>query len=234
MGFFFTIENVFIVRETPQRTIPIRTTVMGEDLAWKFHLSVGRNSSYSSTYECSLELESILNPMKTISYTLEYSDPEAKKSYRLNERINLRLPRGALGLIIQLGNGEAQQPNKTMRRLYNDGSTGDVELHCSTLVIKAHKAVLGLHSETLRVAFGSMGCVEGQTGVYTIEERHMKPEILQDVVKWMYLHGIENPLGKMSDLLEAAEYLQIKGLKEMCSRLLSDRVRVEECLQVKL
>jgi hypothetical protein len=172
--------------------------------------------------------------MKTISYTLEYSDPEEKKSYRLNERINLRLPRGALGLKIQLGNGEAQQPNKTIRRLYNDESTGDVEIHCGSLVIKAHKAVLGLHSETLRVAFGSMVCVEGKTGVYTIEERHMKPEIFEDVVKWMYLHGIENPLDKMSDLLEAAEYLQIKGLKEMCSRLLSDRVRVEECLQVKL
>jgi hypothetical protein len=34
--------------------------------------------------------------------------------------------------------------------------------------------------------------VEGQTGVYEIKEKDMKPEILQDVLKWMYLLKIDN------------------------------------------
>jgi hypothetical protein len=171
--------------------------------------------------------------MKTISYTLEYDDPEPKQSNLLSEIIYLYLPyKCVVGLKIQLESGEALQQNVTVRQLYNDESTGDVELHCGTLVIKAHKAVLGLHSETLRVAFGNLGCIEGQTGVYKIAEQHMKPEILEDVVKWMYVHSIENPQDKMLDLLEAAEYLQIDGIKETCGRQLADRVSVKECLQM--
>jgi hypothetical protein len=171
--------------------------------------------------------------MKTISYTLEYDDPEPKQSNLLSEIIYLYLPnKCVVGLKIQLESGEALQQNVTVRQLYNDESTGDVELHCGTLVIKAHKAVLGLHSETLRVAFGNLGCIEGQTGVYKIAEQHMKPEILEDVVRWMYVHVVDNLLDKMLDLLEAAEYLQINGLKEICCRQLANRVSVEECLQV--
>jgi hypothetical protein len=237
MEFSFTMEikNVFIVKPTSHTMIPIRTTVMGEDLAWDFHLYVDRFMSSESTYMCAVKLESKVNPMKTISYTLECGVPEPNKLYLPEERITLSLRQMcSVGLKIQLGSGKALQQNVTVRRLYNDQSTGDVELHCGTLVIKAHKAVLGLHSETLRVAFGNMGCVEGQTGVYTIEEQHMKPEILQDVLKWMYWHHIENPLAKMADLLEAAEYFQINGLKETCGYLVVDRVTVENCLQVNI
>jgi hypothetical protein len=46
------------------------------------------------------------------------------------------------------------------------------------------------------------------------------------------VHGVDNLLDKMLDLLEAAEYLQINGLKEICCRQLANRVSVEECLQV--
>ncbi len=236
MEFSFTIEikNVVTVESDSERTIPIRTKVMGEDHAWDFHLSVG---SFTAGHTCCpFRLESKVNPMKTISYTLEYDDPLGpKKSYLLSEMNYLSLPyKGVVGLKIQLERGEALQQIVTVRRLYNDESTADVELHCGTLVIRAHKAMLGLHSETLRVAFGNLGCVEGQTGVYRIAEQHMKPEILEDVVKWMYVHSIENPQDKMPDLLEAAEYLQINGLKETCGRQLSDRVSAKECLQAVL
>jgi hypothetical protein len=35
--------------------------------------------------------------------------------------------------------------------------------------------------------------------------------VVQDVVKWMYLHNIESPVSKVNDLLAAAEYFQIAG-----------------------
>jgi hypothetical protein len=208
MEFSFTIEikNVVTVESDSERTIPIRTKVMGEDHAWDFHLSVSSFTLGTRSNCCSFRLESKVNPMKTISYTLESDNPDPKKSYLLNETISLHLPNShTVGLKILLESGEALQQNVTVQRLYNDESTGDVELHCGTLVIRAHKAVLGLHSETLRVAFGNPGCVEGQTGVYKIAEQHMKPEILEDVVRWMYVHGVDNLLDKMLDLLEAAE-----------------------------
>ena len=43
------------------------------------------------------------------------------------------------------------------------------------------------------------GClVEGRTGVYVIKEQNMKPEVLQDVLKWMYLLKIDNLEHKVS------------------------------------
>jgi hypothetical protein len=46
------------------------------------------------------------------------------------------------------------------------------------------------------------------------------------------MHNIENASEKVEDLLEAADYFQMDGLKEMCSRLLVDTITVENCLQV--
>jgi hypothetical protein len=64
--------------------------------------------------------------------------------------------------------------------------------NCGALVIKAHKFILSTHSETLRVAFNSEGLKEGRTGIYRIEEEHWSLEILQYVIRWMYMHCIEN------------------------------------------
>jgi hypothetical protein len=41
---------------------------------------------------------------------------------------------------------------------------------------------------------------------------------LQDVLKWMYQRNIDGASKKAADLLEAAEYFQIGGLKQMCIR----------------
>jgi BTB/POZ domain len=56
-------------------------------------------------------------------------------------------------------------------------------VHCGDLVIKAHKFVLMAHSETLRVALSSDNFVEGQSGVYTVSEENMSPDILQDAIR---------------------------------------------------
>jgi hypothetical protein len=48
----------------------------------------------------------------------------------------------------------------------------------------------------------------------------------------MYMHSIENASEKVEDLLAAADYFQMDGLKEMCSRLLVDTITVDNCLQV--
>ena len=60
----------------------------------------------------------------------------------------------------------------------------------------------------------------------------MSPEILEDVVKWMYQHSIDDTPEKVADLLEAAEYFQIEGLKEICSQMLTRTLSVTNCLQL--
>ncbi len=46
------------------------------------------------------------------------------------------------------------------------------------------------------------------------------------------MHRIENASAKVNDLLEAADYFQMDGLKEMCGRLISDTITTENCLEV--
>ena len=47
-------------------------------------------------------------------------------------------------------------------------------------------------------------------GKCRIEEEHLSPDILQDVIRWMYLLLVENMEGKATDLLAAAEYFQVQ------------------------
>jgi hypothetical protein len=50
----------------------------------------------------------------------------------------------------------------------------------------------------------------------------------------MYMHRIENAAAKVNDLLAAADYFQMDGLKEMCGRHLLDTITPENCLEVSL
>jgi len=122
-----------------------------------------------------LKLRSVLNPLRTINYSLELSyrpESQPKGPFYLNKRYKIFLPRNhkTVGLKIKVEGSEAKEQNTTIRRMYNNQLTSDVEVHCGDLVIKAHKNVLGLHSETLRVAFSNANCIEGQTGIYRIAE----------------------------------------------------------------
>jgi hypothetical protein len=82
--------------------------------------------------------------------------------------------------------------------LYNNRHLADVTLKCGdSLSIPAHKHILSTHSELFRTVFASTGFVEGQEGLYTIDSQHMKPEILEDVIRWMYLQHIDNVENKV-------------------------------------
>ena len=124
-------------------------------------------------------------------------------------------------------------PANSIRQLYNSStSLADVEIQCGGLVVKAHKSILTGQSTTLQTVFSSESFVEGQTAVYTISKEHMSPKILEDVIKWMYLHSITDASDKAPQLLDAAEYFQIAGLKEVCVDLLVKKLRVDNCLEL--
>jgi hypothetical protein len=142
-----------------------------------------------------LMLESVQNPLKTINYSLDSANmPQAgsKGPFCLLEWYTTYLNNPFVDLQIKVESSEAPlEHNMTIRRLYNDEATSDVAVRCGALVIKAHKLILGALSETLRTAFSNPSCVEGQSGVYEIATKHLSPDILECVIRWMYLHSIE-------------------------------------------
>jgi hypothetical protein len=74
--------------------------------------------------------------------------------------------------------------------------------------------------------------VEGRTGVYTVKEEDMKPEVLQDVLKWMYLLKIDNLEQKVSnrilqDVLKSMYLFKINNLKHK----VSNRILLQDVLK---
>jgi hypothetical protein len=59
------------------------------------------------------------------------------------------------------------------------------------LWLPGHKHILSTHSELFRTVFASANFVEGREGVYEIDSQHLKPDILNDVVRWIYLQSID-------------------------------------------
>ena len=136
----------------------------------------------------------------------------------------------ALGIKIKL-EATCQVPANSIRQLYNSSnSLADAEIQCGGRVVKAHRSILSSQSTTLQTYFSSESFVKGQTGVYSMQ--HMSPEILEDVIKWMYMHNITNASDKATQLLDAAEYFQIAGLKEFCVDLLVKKLSVNNCLEL--
>jgi hypothetical protein len=206
-------------------SLPIKGKVMGKNMAWTLNhwlVYQGDNPNPGSLYEGEFMLESANNPLRTISYDIEpefLTENQATGPFQPNKWYTVEMNRNWITLTIKLeGVTTTLQQNQTLHKLYEDNATKDVEVHCGDLVIKAHKTVIGLHSDTLRVAFSHEGLVEGRLGIYRIDPENMSPAIVQDIIKWMYMHYIEDAAEKVEELLAAADYLQIADLKEMCGR----------------
>jgi uncharacterized protein Yka (UPF0111/DUF47 family) len=58
------------------------------------------------------------------------------------------------------------------------------------------------------------------------KEKNISPAILEDVIKWLYQQNIADAFSKVAALLDAAEYFQIDGLKEICSQMLTRTLKV--------
>ena len=188
--------------------------------------------------------------MRTVSYSLDLPIPgryyALSSSFSVPLDVNTKYHCGfkkrqdekcftgdklGIAIKIQLVGGEVTGLTSSSR-LYNTKELSDVEVKCGDWVISAHRNVLSVHSDTLRTVFSSPRFVEGKTGVYTVKKEHMSPEILEDVVKWMYQQSIDDAPEKVADLLDAAEYFQIEGLKEICSQMLTRTLSVTNCLQL--
>jgi BTB/POZ domain len=88
-----------------------------------------------------------------------------------------------IGVDIILEMGEMTSVGNS-NRLFNSSELSDVMLKCGDLRIPAHKHILSTHSETFRTVFNSSSFVEGQEGLYEVSSEHMRPEVLEDVVRY--------------------------------------------------
>jgi hypothetical protein len=216
--------------------------MMGEQLEWDLYYKTQQANQhyYPYTRQCKFKLVAKINGLSALSYTVDWpalmNGKTSTGPYLLNAWNQVELPHQELRfpIKIKLGASAAPKNGQTVKRLYNADSA-DVEVHCEeNLVIKAHKTILAAHSKTLHRVLANTSCNfgEGKREVIKITEEHIKPAILTDVIKWMYLHNIEDAAEKVGDLLAAADHLQIAGLKETCGQLLIADLNQKNCLEM--
>jgi len=219
-------------------TIPMNSKVNGEELAWDLIYSIRYNNQYEVKFKLLFQSD-FHNSLNLVSYIVDFpslleSTRDEEGPFKINKWYTLILKKKSskdFPLKIKVEPSMVPANHLTIQTLYNADS-GDVEIHCGDFRVKAHKSILAAHSDVLSVAFNNADFIEVKTGIYTIAEEHMSVDILEDVLKWMYLHNIENMTEKSAKLLAAAEYFQIEGLKEICDNLLVKQVTVENCLRM--
>eukprot|EP00092_Neocalanus_flemingeri_P013866 GFUD01014959.1.p1 GENE.GFUD01014959.1~~GFUD01014959.1.p1 ORF type:complete len:512 (+),score=168.60 GFUD01014959.1:105-1640(+) len=107
----------------------------------------------------------------------------------------------------------------------------DVVLKSSSLTLPCHKLVLSLHSPYFRTLFQSKGFVESDQS--TIELTHIKPDLLEVLVSFIYTGRLEVEKESAVELLEVASILQLadQQLVDEVKRVLTEAARKADTFQ---
>ena len=88
-------------------------------------------------------------------------------------------------------------------------------------MIKAHKAILVSRSSVFKAMFTNP-CKESQTGIVTIN--NMEPEVLKDLINFIYSGKVKKLKENVADLLIAADMYMMESLKGRLYVLFKARV----------
>ena len=146
---------------------------------------------------------------------------------KLQSQEEILLPNGTLTILFELDIFKDKPKDPTMclvddlETLASNDELTDIEIHCKDTMIKAHKAILGSRSSVFKAMFTN-ACKESQTGSVTIN--NMEPEVLQDLITFMYSCKVKKLKENVADLFIAADMYMMESLKGRLYVLLSARV----------
>ena len=118
-----------------------------------------------------------------------------------------------------------------LEQLRQERTLTDVELVSDNVSLPCHKLILSLHSPYFRTLFQSSGFVE--SGQDQIVMNHIKGDLLETIIKFIYTGNISISRDSAVDLLEAVTCLQIAeaGLVTEIKKVLATCVRSALCFE---
>ena len=135
---------------------------------------------------------------------------------KLKSHEEIVLPNGTLTILVELNGVKDKPKDPTMcladdlEKLTCNEDFSDVEIHCKDIRLKAHKAILASRSSVFQAMFTNP-CKESQTGSVTIN--NMEPEVLQDLITFMYSCKVKKLEENVADLFIAADMYMMESLK---------------------
>ena len=146
---------------------------------------------------------------------------------KLKSEERIILPNGTLTILFELDSVKDKPKDPTMclvddlETLATNDEFTDIEIQCKDIRIKAHKAILGSRSSVFKAMFTN-ACKESQTGSVNIN--NMEPEVLQDLITFMYSCKVKKLKENVADLFIAADMYMMESLKGRLYVLFKARV----------
>ena len=121
------------------------------------------------------------------------------------------------------------QLSQDWMNVFSSKEFSDVQIHCGDQVFDCHQVVLAARSPVFRAMFKS-NMLEKQTR--KVEVPDIRPEVVSDMLTFMYTGRTPNLDQLVEDLLTAADKYQLDQLKSVCVENLCKKIDVENCIGV--
>lgn len=176
---------------------------------------------------------------------------KAFSKLRLTEKANELLPNGRLTIVCNLEiyysdrHTEGTEEKKlrlglkiedtptlgdNMEVALSNPDFSDVQLVCNGRKFECHKVILARRSEVFAAMFSHKDTTENTTNEVVIQD--MEPDVLEQLLKFIYSDRVPNLTAFASSLLTAADKYNIPRLKTMCEESMCENLDVATAAEV--
>jgi len=121
------------------------------------------------------------------------------------------------------------QMSRDLFLLFQRKDFADVIVMCGNKKFECHKVILSSRSPVFKAILTS-NMKEQNMG--TVEIKNMNPQVLEDLLSYIYTSYAPNIDTLANELFAAADQYQLEKLKELCEVKLCSNIQVENCIEL--
>jgi len=121
------------------------------------------------------------------------------------------------------------QLSQDLELLFTSNEYADITIVCGDKTFKCHKIILASRSPVFKTMFDA-DMKEKEAG--SVEIKNMTPEVLENMLKYMYTCEAPDIDALTVELLAAAEQYQLDKLKILCEVKLCSKIEVVNCIEL--
>ena len=121
------------------------------------------------------------------------------------------------------------QLSQDLGLLFTSNEYADITIVCGDEKFKCHKNILASRSPVFKTMFDA-DMKEKEAG--SVEIKNMTPEVLENMLKYIYTSEAPDIDTLTEDLFAAAEQYQLEKLKELCEAKLCSKIEVANCIEI--
>jgi len=168
--------------------------------SWRLQVSLSRSLPFK------VSLKNLTDEDILINITLEDADFK-------NDTLKLIFEISGLGYDALSKNYHQGQLSQHLNLLFTSNKYADITIECGDKKFKCHKIILASRSPVFKTMFDA-DMKEKEAG--SVEIKNMTPEVLKNMLKYIYTSEAPDIDAFTQELFAAAEQYQLENLKELC------------------